>query len=271
MNFDKLLGLLTIATLLGPGEFSLPAAAKDTPLKLTKPIAVVSDKATIQLKTLTLTHNPPIAGPPGVNQATVQYPIVTSGPNPAVLKQVQTAIGLKQILGESIEEIKTDFQESHWLRSIRYVVNYNQKSVLQLTYTREGMGAYPSSNDSYGAVDLQTGQPIEAADLFTPTGLSKVQVTLNQMMATRIQQAIVEKTKEYQLEPDHLKSNLAGKQFEANDLNKFVIGEKGITFIYDFDFPHVSKALEPDGKFFLSYAQLKLNLQTKGVAARLSR
>ena len=41
-------------------------------------------------------------------------------------------------------------------------------------------------------------------------------------------------------------------KFEAQNLDEFSVGRKGVTFLYDAGFPHVIRALEPDGHYFFS-------------------
>jgi hypothetical protein len=225
-----------------------------------RPIAA----ATIQPQAFTFTRGKKEQGFPAYKQATVMIPTVTAGPNPAVLKQVQAAIDPKAVLGESVKELETEFKTTGWLSTINYTVDYNKNSIVQLTYTKEGVSAYPSTFKFYVAVDLQTGKVIKVADLLTPEGLKKVADTINQSMQKRIQTAIAQNANQ----DTDLKSRLSGKQFQVENLNTFVIGEKGITFIYDFDFPHVIQALAPDGKFFLSYPELQPSVKPIGRLGR---
>jgi hypothetical protein len=237
-----------------------PGATAGTLPPSFRPIAA----ATIQPQAFTFTRGKKEQGFPAYKQATVMIPTVTAGPNPAVLKQVQAAIAPKAVMGESVKELESDFQTAGWLSTLTYQVDYNKNSIVALTYTKEGVGAYPSSFKFYVAVDLQTGKVIKVADLFTPEGLEKVADTINQSMQKRIQTAIAKNANQ----DTDLKSRLSGKQFNVENLNTFVIGEKGITFIYDFDFPHVIQALAPDGNFFLSYAELQPSVKPIGRLGR---
>jgi hypothetical protein len=42
------------------------------------------------------------------------------------------------------------------------------------------------------------------------------------------------------------------------------VGRTGITFLYDAGFPHAIKAFEPQGKYFFTYAELKLYIKRDG-------
>ncbi len=209
--------------------------------------------ATIESKTFTFTRGKKEQGFPDYKQATVKVPTITHGPNPMVLKRVQTAIAPKQVLGESLQELESEFQQSGALSSLRYQVNYNKNSIVHLTYIKETVTAYPSTFRHYVAVDLQTGKVMTATDLFTPAGIEKMTAKINQSLQKRIQKTIAEKG----TSDSDLKTRLAGKQFKPQNLNTFVIREKGITFIYDFDFPHVIRALAPDREFVFNYHELQ--------------
>ncbi len=235
-------------------------ATAGTPPPSFQPIAA----ATIQPQAFTFTSGKKEQGFPAYKQATGTIPTVTAGPNPAVLKQVQAAIDPKAVLGESLKELETEFKATGWLSTLTYQVDYNKNSIVALTYTKEGVGAYPSTFKFYVAVDLQTGKVIKAVDLFTPESLENVADMINQSMQKRIQTAIAKNANQ----DTDLKSRLSGKQFKPENLNTFVLGEKGITFIYDFDFPHVIQALAPDGKFFLSYAELQPSVKPIGRLGR---
>ena len=58
-------------------------------------------------------------------------------------------------------------------------------------------------------------------------------------------------------------------RFGADDLNRFRLDEKGVTFVYDFGFPHVSEALEPSGEYFLSWEELRPYVEPGGPLSRV--
>ena len=53
-------------------------------------------------------------------------------------------------------------------------------------------------------------------------------------------------------------------KFEVMSLDEFSVGPKGITFLYDAGFPHVIKALEPEGRYFFSYSILREYIKRDG-------
>ncbi|MCI0524896.1 MAG: hypothetical protein L0Y75_06490 [Acidobacteria bacterium] len=49
------------------------------------------------------------------------------------------------------------------------------------------------------------------------------------------------------------------------NLDDFSVNITGVTFLYDFGFPHVVKALEPSGRYFFSYEGLKQYIKRDGL------
>jgi hypothetical protein len=55
------------------------------------------------------------------------------------------------------------------------------------------------------------------------------------------------------------------------DLSEFSIAAKGITFHYDYGFPHVIAAAEPPGEYFLNWSELRPFVKSGGLLARFIR
>ena len=68
-------------------------------------------------------------------------------------------------------------------------------------------------------------------------------------------------------EKDSIKQSLDELSFKLADLDEFVVGEGGVTFLYDAGFPHVIQAAQPEGRYFFSYAQLKSYIKRDGPLA----
>ena len=54
-------------------------------------------------------------------------------------------------------------------------------------------------------------------------------------------------------------------ELEAKHLEKFIISKKGITFFYDYGFPHVVEALTPKNYHYFSFKQLKPLMQDNAI------
>lgn len=59
--------------------------------------------------------------------------------------------------------------------------------------------------------------------------------------------------------------------FEEKDLDNFAVDMAGVTFYYDYGFPNVLKALEPEGELWLSWAEVKPFIKQDGLLARFVR
>jgi hypothetical protein len=53
-------------------------------------------------------------------------------------------------------------------------------------------------------------------------------------------------------------------EFKTQNLDEFSVSDKGVTFLYDAEFPHVIRGLQPDGEYFFNYAELRPYIQTGG-------
>ena len=54
-------------------------------------------------------------------------------------------------------------------------------------------------------------------------------------------------------------------KYTLENLDDFSISDKGITFQYDYGFAHAIQALQPDGTYFFTFAQLKPYIKKTGV------
>jgi hypothetical protein len=141
---------------------------------------------------------------PNYKEARIQYPIAAGLTNAAVLQKVQTAISLKQVLGQSLADMQQEYKENQWLTEVSYTVNYNRNNLLDLTYAIEGVGAYPSRFEKHVAVNLKTGQTLRVRDLFKAEALGAIAQTVDQMMQKEIQQKLAEaKQQEPELGASH--------------------------------------------------------------------
>jgi hypothetical protein len=218
------------------------------------------DRASIASKTVVFTRGKKGQDYPDYKEAIIHYPQITGLKNPAVLRRVQTAFSLKSMVGKSLEELRTEFRESWWLSEVDYAVNYNQNFILEMTFTISGVGAYPSSSDKHRIVELKTGKVLKVLDVFKQESLGTIAATVDRAMQTEIRQTIAKADPEGK----SLLTELTDQRFQIQNLNDFSISDQGVTFLYNFDFPHVAKALEPPGRYFLSYKQLKPYIKQDG-------
>ncbi|PSB25977.1 hypothetical protein [Stenomitos frigidus] len=241
-----------------PLEMALGAVAIDRVSLSPKPPS--NDRVRLETKTVTLIRGKKGQEYPNYKEATIKYPQVTGLADQALLQNIQSAVSLKSVFGQSLEELRTEFLESWWLSEIDYAVNYNQNSLLDVTFTISGVGAYPSTYEKHRLVSLKTGKVLRATDVFKMQAFGTIAVMVNKAMQAEMKEAIANGDKE----GADLRDQLSKQRFQIRNLNSFSISDQGITFRYDFDFPHVMKALEPAGRYFFSYQQLKPYIKPDG-------
>ncbi len=254
--------LLLTSTALSMGALAVVAQSPDrpTPTIPTRPAAELSDRVLITPQTATLRRGKPGEEPGYRKTAQIQYPQISGLKDLAVLEKVQAAVSLKTLIGQSLEEIRTELQENYWLTEIDYKVNYNQNFLLDLTYTIAGVSAYPSQYEKHATIDLKTGKKLRSHDVFKREFLGTIAAKVDQVMQAEIVRAIANGEKgEVDIRPQ-----VSQAKFRIKQVDHFELSDQGVTFRYDFDFPHVIKAAEPEGRYFFTYAQLKSYIRADG-------
>jgi hypothetical protein len=193
-------------------------------------------------------------------EAAITYPIISGIGDAQVLAKLQKAISLKSVLDSSLEEYRAEFKESSWLDEISYEVNYNKDNLLDVTFSISGTAAYPSGSTKHVLVSLRTGDPVKAADAFKPGSLAALTQFVRKAFRASVEEAIKDQAKE----GEDVKDLFSDKKYDQTNLDQFMVSDKGLTFLYDFDFPHVAKAAEPEGTYFFSFNDLKPFIRPDG-------
>jgi hypothetical protein len=196
---------------------------------------------------------------------TVTYPKVRAG-TPALSKKIETAISYEK---NNSLNIKEELGELQWLEEASYEVNYNKTGILDITLSMTGSGAYPSTFSKTVVINSKTGNIVKPLDVFInlPGLAAKV---------SKAQQAEIRKAQiEYKKDPESADFDgseyFGNAKFTTKQLENFSISDKGVTFNYNYGFPHVILALEPDGNYFYSWAELKPFIKRGGLLAQFIR
>jgi len=213
----------------------------------------------------------------GGRQAVINTPVFHGIKDPALLKEIQGSIAavVRDASGSSPEEWVKEWKEDGggWLTEIDYQVTFHRHDLLSLAYVVGGLGAYPTEAEVSIVLDLKTGHRLTAKDLFKSQ--EELAARVERMRAAAVEKAIQEHRahlKEMEMTEEDLMSTMEpAKQmrFGAENLDTFLLDDKGVTFVYDFGFPHVSQALEPSGEYFLSYEELRSYINPEGPLARV--
>ncbi len=256
-------GLILIAfSFFNSGAFSFPP----TPLSSNK----LQERAIIQRQRTVLVRTPEVARNfPRRKTAIITYPVIT-GLKPNVLKKVRAHLSFKNIFDYSLAEYRNDA----WLSEFSYVVNHNADSLLDLTFTQSGVAAYPDEQSRHFLIDLKSGKLVTAADAFQLEKLSVLSAQVDAELQKEIAKLRKDNTASTDRDEDQKTSvNDAYDtlKLEVKDLDNFSVSRRGITFLYDAGFPHVIKALEPRGRYFFSYDQLKPYIRSDGPLGQFVR
>jgi len=196
----------------------------------------------------------------------VRYPVFSGNLTRAALANLKTNTDYWQVFEISLEE---NLKDDDWLTSLDYQVIYNKNNILDIRLAMEGVGAYPDTSYLYMVFDLRTGKEVAVEDLFAQ--LPRLRNMIRAKMKSQENALGREVKKELALH----RSFESGAEYypppeklELKSLEGFSVSDRGVTFLYDYGFPHVSQALQPPGKFFFSWAQLKPLIRRDGLLAR---
>jgi len=196
----------------------------------------------------------------------VRYPVFSGNLTRAALANLKTNTDYWHVFEITLEE---NLKDDDWLTSLDYQVIYNKNNLLDIRLTMEGLGAYPDTSYEYLVFDLRTGNKVQFEDVFTQLAklrdvirgkMKRQELALGREMRRELaMHRSVKEEVEYYPPPAKL---------ELENLEGFSISDRGVTFLYDYGYAHVSQALQPPGRFFFSWAQLKPFIRRDGLLAR---
>jgi hypothetical protein len=229
------------------------------------------DRAVIQRRRVVLVRRGQLAKEfPHKRRAIVTYPIVSGLRDPQVLRRVRSLLELKNIFDYSLKE----YTEDAWLSEFGYVVNYNGNSLLDITFTQSGSGAYPDDQEKHFLINLRDGSLVKASDAFEFGKLASLAAAVDRRLQQELREIAAENARDNSSdaeEKEAIKQAHENLKFEISNLDEFSVGRKGITFLYDAGFPHVIQALEPAGRYLFTYAELKPYIKPGGPLGQFVR
>jgi hypothetical protein len=223
--------------------------------------AIPIDKVVIRQRTIILRR-----GEKGrdYKEAIVKIPQIAGISDPNALRKVRSILDLKNVFGDSLEEIRSEFKESFWLSEITYKVNYNANYILDITFFESGVGAYPDTLTEHRIINLKTGALLKADDVFKSASLDALVKLVEGAMRAELREGI-KKYGQDEFAAVRFRDELREAKFSVENLDNFSVNNKGVTFLYDFGFPHVIKAFEPSGRYFFSHERLKEHIKQDGL------
>jgi hypothetical protein len=188
------------------------------------------------------------------------------GLSPALNKKVESTISYERVSNLNIRE---EIAEIQWLEEASYQVNYNKNGILDITLIVSGSGAYPSDYQKTVVVDLKTGAQARPPDVFT--NLAGLAAKVKKSQQAEMKKATEDYKKDAETADFDGSEYFREADFTVKNLNEFTVSDKGVTFIYDYGFPHVVQALQPEGRFFYSWTELKPFLRRDGLFGKFIR
>ena len=260
---QRLIPLILIVLSLNNGA----AVAFQTAKSQTSP---ADDHVIVQRRRIVIVRTGKLAKEfPEKRRATVTYPVI-SGLSPAILRRVRSLLDFKNIFDYSLQE----YREDTWLYEFTYKVNYNARHLFDITFTQDGSAAYPDTQDKHFLIDLRKGNVIKASDAFEASKLPELAAAVDRKLQDELKRIDKENADTNSEEPDERtmrREAYEALKFETQNLDEFSVGAKGVTFLYDAGFPHVIRALEPDGRYFFTYAELKPFINPDGPLGQFVR
>ncbi|MEP7212258.1 MAG: hypothetical protein ABI791_04240 [Acidobacteriota bacterium] len=196
---------------------------------------------------------------------TVRRPIARAA-SPAVSRSITAAISPEKVLDLNV---KDELNEYQWLYEADYKVIFNGNGLICVNLWMEGVGAYPDSVDRYVTVRTTDGRRLAAADLFIK--LPELAANVRTLQRAEIRAATAEIKKDPEASDIDTSQLFSEASFAVKDLDSYFLDSKGVTFVYDYGFPHVIKAIEPAGEFRLPWARLKPFIKPGGLLERFVR
>lgn len=200
---------------------------------------------------------------------TIRYPLVSGSLTPAAKRKLENTISYWRNFETTLKENLTET----WLETLDYEVNHNGNGILDMSLRMDGSGAYPDYSVKNLVVNLKTGEQVKFADVFKTEMLKKLAEMVDKKLEAE-KKEIFERIDEESItkeDKDSLKEQVGGLKFTVENFEEFSVSSKGVTFIYDAGFPHVIQALEPDGRYFFSYNELKPFIKTNSILGQFIR
>jgi len=192
----------------------------------------------------------------------IRSPIAKAS-TPALSQKITASISPIKVLEINLKE---EIGEYQWLEEADYKILFNQQGVLCVELWMTGTAAYPDSVTKTVVVDITKGARLGVTDVLKD--LEKLVPLVKKKQRAEITAA----TKEMKSDPDAKPEELFSEtNFTVEDFKDFAIDATGVTFMYDYGFPHVLQALQPEGKYHFAWAELKPFIRSDGLLARFVR
>ncbi|MCD4793066.1 MAG: hypothetical protein K8R54_07540 [Bacteroidales bacterium] len=187
--------------------------------------------------------------------------------NKALQKRLLYKLSSGAITGTSVEELREQIKSNEETGMIdgfvesSYTIEYNKNCIISISTNIVTGGAHFYYSSGVYNVDLHSGMDIEITDIIKEEKLIDLVTLCNNILQEKIQNQI--KENDFSKAPEII-DMLESCYFGTYTLLQFYITEGVLNFNYDFDFPHVYKAAEPDGHISVPFKDIKDYIKPDG-------
>lgn len=196
----------------------------------------------------------------------INYPKVSGMYDPTVKKNLEATLDYWKIFEMNLEE---ELGEFYGVDSADYEIGYNKNWILSIKLNMDVSGAYPSTMTKNLVVNLKNGKRVFYPDVFT--NMKQLLLKVDTAKTANEKKAVAELKKDNAEDARALQDMLKNKNYQVGKLDEFSVSDKGVTFHYDYGFPHVVQALAPDGDYFFKWSELKPFIKRDGLLAKFIR
>jgi hypothetical protein len=207
---------------------------------------------------------------PDRKTAIVTYPVISGLNDVIVLRRIRSLLDFKNIFDTTLQE----YREDTWLSEFSYTVDYNRNFLFDITFTQDGMAAYPDGQSKHFLINLKDGRIVKASDAFLADKFEVLAALVDQKLQAEQRKTLAEAKETAGLEATAFQGiveTLEQLKFGTENLEDFSVSAKGITFLYDAGLPHAIVAFEPEGRYFFSYSELTPYLNRRGPLGQFVR
>lgn len=190
---------------------------------------------------------------------------VVKASTPELSKKITDILNPETVLGINIKEETNEYQ---WLEEADYEITYNENSILAAKIWMEGSAAYPDGVTKHLVINTKTGDRMTIAGEFNQ--LSKLTAEIRRLQKKEVEDSIKEIKADKDSGEDNPEELFVDKIFTEESLDEFTVTKEGVTFYYDYSFPHAIQAFEPLGEYKFTWSQLKPFIKSDSLLARFA-
>lgn len=194
----------------------------------------------------------------------VIYPKITGNGS---IKEIENTINYWKVFDITLQ----DEMEDYYLGSMYYKVNYNDKGILDIELTRSGSAAYPSETVKTLVIDINTGECLKIADVFQNRTKLYNKIAQSYQQEKNKAQAEIKINEKDRYEELAMLFEETEVYHSIYEIDEFSVDDKGVTFIFNYDFIHARKVFQPEGRYFFTWTELKPYIKRGGLLEKFIR